>query len=196
MKEKWLVVIDMQNDFIDGALGSKEAQAIVPYVADKIRNFKGKLIFTQDTHFMEDNSMSPSYENTLEGKLLPVLHCLVDGNGKSTWGHEINEQILEAAKQNGEWAQTVGKLTFGSFALAEEIKRRSQGYGIESIEVCGLCTDICVVSNALILRATFPNVPMIVDARACAGVTPAKHGAALEVMRSCQIEIIREEKYE
>lgn len=177
---KILVVIDMQKDFVDGALGSPEAQAIVPNVAAKVKQYAemadGLVVYTRDTHF--DN-----YMDTREGKYLPVPHCVFE-----TEGWEIVPEVLneEAA------AVYVNKMTFGCNYLAAEISDPVEELGetIKSIEICGLCTDICVVSNALILKANFPEVSFTVDSACCAGVTPEKHEAALEVMRSCQIDVI------
>lgn len=189
MSKKYLIVVDMQNDFIDGALGSKEAQAIVPAVVEKIKNFDGKVICTKDSHFSVETVSTPAYNNTLEGKLLPVPHCMFDERGEPTEGHNLNRRIDEAVWNKPD-ADVIRKFTFGSLPLIQKIANETSPAEIESIELCGLCTDICVVSNAIILRAAFPNTPMKVDSKCCAGVTPAKHEAALEVMRSCQIEVI------
>ncbi len=170
---KVLVVIDMQNDFIDGSLGTKEAEAIVPNVVEKIKSYNTEDIFaTRDTH-------QPDYMETQEGKNLPVEHCIEGTNG---W--EINTEV---AKALGE-AIIIDKPTFGSTILADTLKKMNDKEEIE-IELVGLCTDICVVSNALMLKATMPEVKISVDASCCAGVTPDKHNAALETMRSCQISI-------
>ncbi len=166
---KYLIVVDMQNDFIDGALGTPEAVAIVPAVEAKIRAFDGHIIFTQDTHFAD-------YLSTQEGKNLPVEHCIKDTQGWRIW-----EELLRAAE--GRDYEVVEKNTFGSDRLPGML------HDPESIEILGLCTDICVVSNALILKAFYREVPMRLDPACCAGVTPDKHNAALEVMRSCQIEV-------
>lgn len=174
--KKVLVVVDMQNDFVDGALGSPEAVAIVPNVVKKIRDFDGDELFvTYDTHY--DN-----YLNTLEGQKLPVPHC-IDG----TYGHDLNADIKEALKGKG--YKDVIKAGFGSFSISRGLKDRYPGEEME-IELVGLCTDICVVSNALIMRAGYPNAKITVDSSCCAGVTPEKHEAALETMRSCQIDVI------
>lgn len=174
--KKVLVVVDMQNDFIDGALGTKEAVAIVPNVAKKIRAFDGDELFvTYDTHY--DN-----YLSTLEGQKLPVPHCI---NG--TRGHDLNDEIKKALA--GKNYREVIKTGFGSFSITKALKDRYPGEEIEA-EFVGLCTDICVVSNALILRAGYPNAKITVDASCCAGVTPEAHKAALATMRSCQIDII------
>lgn len=177
---KVLVVIDMQNDFIDGSLGTDEAQRIVPSVANKIKNFHGKIFLTRDTHF-------ENYLNTFEGKKLPVKHCLSGSHG---W--MINKEIMNALPydlKDGEELMIINKGSFGWLNWECDMPKEE----IEEIELCGLCTDICVVSNALILRAKFPNTKIVVDARCCAGVTPEKHKAALEVMKSCQIDVINED---
>ena len=170
---KILIVIDMQNDFIDGALGTKEALAIVERVKDKIRSYPVEDIFvTMDTH--EDN-----YLQTQEGGYLPVPHCI-----RGTEGWKIRSDIAELLAG----ARVVGKPTFGSKELAAELSALAEKEEIE-LELIGLCTDICVVSNALLLKAFMPEVPISADASCCAGVTPEKHEAALETMRSCQIRI-------
>lgn len=175
--KKVLVVVDMQNDFIDGALGTKEAVAIVDKVADKIRNFDGLIFVTYDTHF--DN-----YLKTNEGKKLPVKHCI-----KNTPGWKLNDKIQEALKNKKFTA--VEKPTFGSVSLPNIIKDQCLEDKF-SIEIVGLCTDICVVSNALMLKSHFYYLPIAVDASCCAGVTPETHKAALETMKCCQIDIIGE----
>ena len=169
---KILVVVDMQNDFIDGALGTPEAVEIVPYVKELIQKFDGKVLFTRDTHF-------PNYMDTQEGKNLPVPHCI---QGTSGW--EIRPE-LEALRTT----ETIDKLTFGSSQLPEILKEEEN---IESITFIGLCTDICVISNVMITKAFFPEVPLIVDAKACAGVTPESHKNALAAMKMCQITIVNE----
>ncbi len=170
---KILVVVDMQNDFIDGALGTQEAVAIVPNVISKIKEYDIKDVFaTRDTH-------KPEYMTTQEGKYLPVEHCI-----EGTEGWEIESRIEELLQG----AVIINKPTFGSTELAETIKGIAAKEGIE-IELVGLCTDICVVSNALLLKAFMPEVKISVDASCCAGVTPEKHLAAIETMRSCQIQI-------
>ena len=169
-----LVVVDMQKDFVDGALGSKEAVAIVPAAVKKIEGFDGEIFATFDTHF-------ENYMNTAEGKRLPVPHCI-----KGTEGWDLNAEIKKALAAKRYTA--VEKKTFGSVDLPGLI-RKAVGDAPFTIEVIGLCTDICVVSNALILKASFPETPIAVDAACCAGVTPEKHEAALETMRSCQIDV-------
>lgn len=171
--KKLLVVVDMQNDFIDGALGTEEAKAIVPNVVTKISEWGGDIITTQDTHY-------PNYLETREGKHLPVSHCIID-----TEGHKINNDIFKALVNTRHFA-ALNKLTFGSTALPELI--RGQGY--EYIELVGLCTDICVVSNAMLLKAAFPETDIAVDASCCAGVTPESHKSALLTMKMCQIDIL------
>lgn len=174
---KKLVVVDMQNDFIDGSLGTEEAVAIVDNVREKIGQYNPCDIYvTMDTHGM-------NYLNTQEGQNLPVEHCI-----RGTDGWKLSpaiEEVLEDAK-------IFEKPTFGSVALAEELKSLAgedypDGEGME-IELVGLCTDICVVSNALLIKAFLPEAEISVDPACCAGVTPDKHEAALETMRSCQIK--------
>ena len=172
---KILVVVDMQNDFVDGALGSKEAAAIVPAAAKKISGFDGDIFVTFDTHF-------ENYMDTAEGKKLPVPHCI-----KGTDGWELNGEIMKALSSKK--FTPVEKNTFGSVELPALIKEKV-GDEEFTAEIIGLCTDICVVSNALIIKANFPEAPITVDAACCAGVTPEKHEAALETMRSCQIDVV------
>ena len=169
---KVLVVVDMQNDFIDGALGTKEAVAIVPNVVEKIRGFDGKIIFTRDTH--EEN-----YMDTQEGKNLPVMHCI-----RGTSGWELNPEIEALRKED-----TIDKPSFGSVELASYLRGLDD---IESIEFVGLCTDICVISNVMIAKAALPEVPVIVDAACCAGVTPESHTNALEAMKVCQVKVVND----
>ena len=169
---KVLVVVDMQKDFIDGALGTAEAVAIVPYVKQVIETFDGKVLFTRDTHF-ED------YMQTQEGKNLPVMHCV-----KGTPGWEIHPE-LEALRKTA----AIDKLTFGSSELPKILAQEEK---IESLSFLGLCTDICVISNVMITKAFFPEVPVIVDAKGCAGVTPDSHKNALAAMKMCQVAVINE----
>ena len=171
----FLVVVDMQKDFVNGSLGTAEAEAMVPRAAEKIRNFEGEIFVTYDTHFTD-------YMDSAEGKKLPVPHCI-----KGTAGWELDEQITDALE--GKSVTQVKKYTFGSDELPDLIFGKSVDDDF-SIELIGLCTDICVVSNALILKASFPEMPISVDASCCAGVTPALHEAALQVMKSCQIDIL------
>lgn len=186
MSNNLLIIVDMQNDFIDGSLGSKEAQAIVPNVVDKIDNWDGDIISTKDTH-------NKNYLQTQEGRYLPIPHCI-----EGSKGHKLNSKVIKAIKDYT--ARTfsfhhnyvaVDKGSFGSTLLPEMIlingahKRDYYDY----IEFVGLCTDICVVSNALIVKANFPEVRIAVDSSCCAGTTPELHNAALAVMKSCQIEV-------
>ncbi len=171
---KILVVIDMQNDFIDAALGTGEAVAIVEKVKEKIRSYPaGDVIATMDTH-------GENYMETQEGKNLPVVHCV-----RGTDGWQIRPDIAELLTE----ARIYEKPTFGSTDLARDLKELSEKEEIE-LELIGLCTDICVVSNALLLKAAMPEVKISVDSACCAGVTPEKHEAALETMRSCQIHVL------
>lgn len=166
--KKLLVVVDFQNDFIDGSLGTPEATAIVPNVLDKIASYTlEERVATQDTHFSD-------YLTTQEGQNLPVIHCV-----KDTFGWEIRKEAQLGYRQIFE------KNTFGSLELAEFVRDEK----FNEVELIGICTDICVVSNALLIKAHAPEVKIIVDAACCAGVSPEKHLAALETMRSCQIEI-------
>jgi len=171
---KLLIVIDMQNDFIDAALGTEEAVAIVEAVKEKILSYPAEdVIATMDTH-------GENYMETQEGKYLPVPHCI-----RGTDGWRIRPDIAKLLTD----ARIYEKPTFGSIALAHELKAISEHEEIE-LELVGLCTDICVVSNALLLKAAMPEVKISVDAACCAGVTPQKHLAALETMRSCQIQVL------
>lgn len=169
-----LVVVDMQNDFIDGALGTKEAVAIVPKVEEKIRNFNGTVLFTRDTH-------ENWYLETQEGKKLPVPHCIRD-----TEGWQIRRELDILRK-----TEPVDKETFGSTDLADDLVVMNIDDEIKSITFVGLCTDICVISNALLVKAALPEVPIIVDAACCAGVTPESHENALKAMEMCQVEVVR-----
>lgn len=169
-----LVVVDIQNDFVDGALGTPEAVAIIDNAVNKIKDFDGKIFVTFDTHF--DN-----YMETSEGKKLPVPHCI-----KATDGWRLNERISEALFNKG--CTAVEKPTFGSVKLPELIKAEV-GNEDFSIELIGLCTDICVVSNALLLKAHFPEKEITIDSSCCAGVTPATHNSALDTMKMCQINV-------
>ena len=171
----FLIVVDMQKDFVDGSLGTKEAQAIVPAAVRVIEAFEGDIFATYDTHF-------PNYLLTAEGKNLPVKHCI---KGTPGWG--LDEQIGAALEKKG--FLPVEKGTFGSAALPELIKYAAAREPFD-IMLIGLCTDICVVSNALLLKAHFPECDISVDAACCAGVSPATHKAALDVMRCCQIRVI------
>ena len=178
-----LVVVDMQNDFIDGALGTPEARAVVPRVAEKIRAWEGPVYATQDTHFA-------NYLETQEGRILPVPHC-IQGTGGWRVEPSVRKALTEGAARN-ESVLYITKATFGSTDLAEILAKRCQEGPIEEIVLIGLCTDICVISNALVLKAFLPDVPLAVDAACCAGVTPESHGNALAAMKMCQIKIYNE----
>lgn len=175
--KKVLVVVDMQNDFVDGALGTKEASGIVDNVVSKIENFEGKIFATLDTH-------QNNYMETSEGKKLPVPHCI-----RMTTGWLLNEKVRDALSDKD--YKIIEKKTFGSTKLVKKIQKIKKNDDME-IEFVGLCTDICVVSNVLLLKAYFPEIKMTVDAGCCAGVTPASHKAALETMKMCQIDVIGE----
>ena len=170
-----LVVVDMQNDFIDGTLGTKEAVAIVPKVEEKIRNFKGTVLFTRDTH-------ETWYLDTQEGKKLPVPHCI-----RNTEGWQIRSELDNLRK-----TEPIDKETFGSTDLADELVAMNIDDEIGSITFVGLCTDICVISNALLAKAFLPEAEIVVDAACCAGVTPESHRTALRAMKACQITVEHE----
>lgn len=170
----YLIVVDMQKDFVDGALGSQEAVAIVPNAAEKIRAFDGKIYVTFDTHFAD-------YMDTQEGKKLPVPHCI-----KDTDGWKLDKQI-EAALAGKDFVR-VEKNTFGAKHLPKMIADDACGENFDVLLI-GICTDICVVSNALLLKANFPEMEISVNKCCCAGVTPALHDAAITTMQSCQINI-------
>ena len=172
--KRFLVVVDMQNDFIDGSLGTKEAVTIVPAVVEKIKGFDGDIFVTLDTH-------AENYMQTAEGKKLPVVHCV-----KGSHGWELNKSVEAALK--GKNVTRVEKPTFGSVELPKLIEKAASDEDF-SIEIIGLCTDICVVSNALMLKAYFYEKDISVDANCCAGVTPETHRAALDTMRCCQVGI-------
>ena len=174
MMKRLLIVVDMQNDFITGALGSPQAQSILPNVREKTEEYKARgdeIIFTRDTH-------QGDYMETQEGRLLPVVHC-----AEGTGGHKIADGL------NTDGCRVLDKPTFGSLELAKEAAAGEY----DEIELCGLCTDICVVSNALILKARLPETKVTVDASCCAGVTEESHKAALLTMKTCQVNIINEE---
>lgn len=172
---KVLLVVDMQNDFIDGSLGTPEAVGIVPKVVEKIRAWEGLVYATQDTH-------DENYLQTREGQALPVEHCM-----QNTSGWQIAPAVRAAL---GPDAVCLTKPTFGSRELAEKLLELEEP--IDAIELIGLCTDICVISNALLLKAFLPEVPISVDAACCAGVTPESHQNALKAMKMCQITICNE----
>ena len=175
---RYLVVVDMQKDFIDGSLGTEEAQGIVEKVKEKILSYPKEMVYaTLDTH-------GEDYLSTQEGKMLPVPHCI---KGTEGWGlHPILKDLILPD-------HFFEKGSFGSLSLAEfmrELFRQQDSMEGASIELVGLCTDICVVSNALLLKAFLPEVPISVDSSCCAGVTKEKHLAALETLRSCQVEVL------
>jgi nicotinamidase-related amidase len=173
---KFLVVVDMQNDFIDGALGTEDAVRIVARVAEKIRGFGGRTLFTQDTH-------GPDYQDTQEGRNLPVPHCV-----RGTAGWRLHDELEELRRDSG--GEIFTKPTFGSKALGEYLERENRKAPVESVELVGLCTDICVISNALLLKAFLPESEIIVDASCCAGSTPENHRRALDAMRACQVRVL------
>lgn len=171
MMRKVIVVIDMQNDFIDGALGTKEAQVMLPHLVAKLEREKDALlIFTQDTH-------SKNYMETQEGRNLPVPHCI-----KPEKGWEIAPSLQPFVKKA---AAVIEKPAFGSLELPKAVAKLQP----DEVELVGLCTDICVISNAMILKAAFPELPVAVDASCYAGVTPASHDNALQAMKMCQVDI-------
>lgn len=173
---KVLVVVDMQKDFIDGSLGTKEAVAIVPNVIEKIKKYENSndlICYTMDTHF-------ENYLETQEGKKLPVKHCI-----KNTDGWQIPETILRNNKN-----YIFEKHTFGSIDLIKFLKIKNEINKFESIEFIGLCTDICVISNAMLAKANFLDTNVMVDEKCCAGVSIKTHKEALSVMKCCQIDII------
>ena len=171
----FLIVVDMQKDFVDGALGTPEAVAIVPAVCDRIRSFEGEIIVTYDTH-------TESYMETSEGKHLPVPHCI-----KGSDGWHLDKRVQSALE--GKSYKVIEKPTFGSVELSTLVGQATAGEDF-TVELIGLCTDICVVSNALIIKATFPDANVKVDSNCCAGVTVETHEAALKTMAMCQIEIV------
>ncbi len=169
---KLLIIIDMQRDFIDGALGTPEAVKILPRVVEKLASHNGAVLFTRDTH-------PENYLDTLEGKHLPVPHCIA-----GTPGWEIHPALQSYVAE-----PPIDKPTFGSTALAARVAAMHEKTPLEEIILCGLCTDICVISNALLIKATLPEVPITVDASCSAGVTPESHNNALAAMKLCQIHI-------
>ena len=175
--KKFLVVVDIQKDFVNGSLGTAEAERIVPRAAEKIREFDGEIFVTYDTH-------SEDYLNTAEGTRLPVPHCI-----EGTEGWELDGRIADAL--SGKEYKIVRKPTFGSMKLPGLI-REVAGDEDLTVELIGLCTDICVISNALILKASFYESDIAVDVSCCAGVTPETHRAAIDAMKMCQISITEE----
>lgn len=177
-----LIVVDMQRDFVSGCLGSAEAQAIVPAVCARIERAKEEgtpVVFTLDTH-------DEDYMDTREGRFLPVPHCI-----RGTEGWALHPDVAKVCARG---MLSFEKPTFGSTALMHHVAQAAAQKGCVNgrgmtVELCGVCTDICVVSNALLIKAALPEMDLVVDAALCAGVTPAKHEAALETMRSCQIMV-------
>ena len=180
---KLLVIVDMQNDFIDGALGSPQAQDIVDKVCEKIRTWDGEIAYTMDTHTPDD------YLNTTEGKDLPIPHCMIGSDG---W--QMNSKVYDAIRKRNKHADDMkyfeyGKSCFGSFNLAACV-----GDHFNYVELVGLCTDVCVISNAILLRNWKDTMEVVVDASCCAGVTLDSHKIALEAMRNCGIHLINDVK--
>lgn len=177
-----LVVVDMQNDFIDGSLGTKEAVDIVPRVVKKIYDWDGPVIWTRDTH-------ETNYLETREGRYLPIPHCI-----RGTEGYRIQKDVAQAlleVESGDNDDLSIKKISFASLTLPEQLKER---YGDDiTVTFCGLCTDICVLANVIVVKSCFPEADIYVDAACCAGTTPEKHKAALEVMKSCQVEVYNEE---
>lgn len=181
---KLLVMIDMQNDFLTGILGNEQTAAVVPEVCEKIKHYlaetKTPLIYTMDTH-------TENYLSTQEGRNLPFTHCI-----KGTAGWQLDSRLKAITDEQPERAVKIEKGTFGGENLPDCIKEISHKFNenIEEIELVGVCTDICVISNAMLLKAFFPEVLITVDSSCCAGVTPESHTNALEAMKMCQINII------
>ena len=177
---KILVVVDMQNDFITGPLGSADAEAIVPAVKARVSDYlcskDTQVIFTRDTHYPE------SYDSLIEGKKLPVPHCY-----KDTYGWEVIPELMEDADANKTKVRFVNKTRFGSFSLVEFIESFNN---VEYVELCGVCTDICVVSNALLLKASKKDIPVLVNPALCAGTSKENHDAAILTMKNCQVDIV------
>lgn len=171
-----LIVVDMQNDFVDGSLGTQEAKQIVSNVVAKIKSFDGLILYTRDTH-------EADYLSTQEGTHLPVEHCL-----RGTNGWELIDPLASFAESGAN--EIFDKVTFGSKELIEYLVALNDKRPIGRIELVGLCTDICVISNALAIKAWLPEVPISVDASCCAGVTPETHNNALRAMEVCQVEIL------
>lgn len=174
MNNNYLIVVDMQKDFIDQALGTKEAVSIVDNVVNLVKDFDGEVIFTRDTH-------KENYMDTFEGKNLPVPHCIFN-----TEGWEICDELKPYVKR------VIDKPTFGSVDLMEVLKKENKVNPISSITLVGLCTDICVISNTLLIKAALPEVEIIVDASCCAGVSVESHKNALNAIKMCHIKIINE----
>lgn len=176
-----LIVVDVQNDFVDGSLGTKEAQAIIPNVVKLINT----AVTNQDFIFVTSDTHDNNYLQTQEGLRLPVKHCI-----KNTNGWRINQDVYSALEKGRmEHITFIEKPTFGSTFLAKKVKDIVNANDIKEVRICGLCTDICVISNALILKANLKDTRIVIEEKACAGVTVDKHNAALEVLRSCQCDV-------
>lgn len=175
MSKKLLIVIDMQEDFTYGALRNEEAIRIIPNVVEKVKQYEGAVIFTRDTH-------EADYMTTQEGRKLPVPHCI-----RSTPGWELVEPLAALCREKG--CRVVDKPTFGSVRLAQELAAENAVQPFDEIELVGVCTDICVISNAMLVKAAMPEVTIKVDPACCAGVTVQSHDTALAAMRACQIEV-------
>ena len=173
---KVLIIIDMQQDFISGSLANKAAQDIIPLIKNEIGRSYKHIIFTRDTH-------TENYLNTPEGKHLPIEHCI-----KYTDGWNVNKELIEEACFKCDDVSFFDKPTFGSLGLLSHIQACGD---FDEVVLCGTCTDICVISNAIILKTMKPDLKITVLGKLCAGVTPEKHNAALDVMESCQINVIR-----
>ena len=173
---KYLIVVDMQNDFITGSLGTKEAEAILPKVVEKVKNYDGTVIYTKDTH-------QADYMATQEGKNLPVEHCI-----EGSWGWMLADELEKLSAGH----EVFNKPTFGSVELAKYLVEENEKEAMEEIELCGLCTDICVISNAFVIKANLTEVSVSVDASCCAGVTPESHLNALAAMKMCQVKVYNE----
>ena len=179
---KVLVVVDMQNDFITGSLGSKEAQAVVEPVVQRILDFDGLILYTLDTH-------TEDYLSTKEGQKLPVKHCIAGTDG---WAPNSSVWMALMHKNVADEQHMIAKDTFGGVSLPMRIHEMLEGHEPEQIDLVGLCTDICVISNALLLKAFYPESTITVDAAACAGATPEGHKTALLAMKPCHIDIVNE----
>lgn len=173
MQQKYLVVVDMQNDFTTGALGTPEARAIVPGVVEYASSFPGVVLLTRDTHYAD-------YLTTREGRLLPVTHCVEGSDG---WQFVPGIQALRTERG---W-RVFDKETFASTELAHFLAGKEREEGIASVEIVGLCTDVCVISSALVLRSACPQTPVYVHPTLCAGSTPERHERALDIMAACQV---------
>ena len=175
MSNDFLIVIDMQNDFVYGSLNNEAAEKVIPLIEQKLAQFDGKILFTRDTH-------CSNYMDTLEGRNLPVEHCI-----KGSEGWEIVEPLR---KYLDKAACIYDKKTFGSLRLAQDIKAINEIESITSIEIVGVCTDICVISNAMLIKAAMPEVPVRICSGCCAGTSEEAHKTALAAMAGCQIEIV------